>query len=51
MSSGRKDFVSGFREGFRESGRLMARHRWLPAAAVMLGGAIAIYALVRFPGA
>lgn len=50
-------YLEGFREGFgkgwrgvlqgwRESG-ISPRYRWIPVAAMLLGGAVAIYALVR----
>lgn len=41
------DFARGFAEGFREAGRVRSGRRAWPALAVALGGAIAIYALVR----
>jgi hypothetical protein len=50
MTTIREDLVSGFRDGWRDSGRVMRRRRFIPAAAVLVGGAIAIYALVRLGG-
>lgn len=44
-----RDFGAGFRDGFREAGRPRLARRVAPLG-VLLGGAVAIYAIVRLTG-
>lgn len=45
-----RDFGGGFRDGFREAGRPRRANR-AAVLGVLLGGAVAIYAMVRLTGA
>jgi glycerol uptake facilitator-like aquaporin len=49
--SKREEFASGFGQGWRSASSSNRRFRWVPVMGLLVGGAAAIYVLVRLSGA